>query len=185
MNYSHIKDEDLVKQYKFGDAVAFREIYDRYWNLLYKQATVTLGNNQEVEDILQTLFESLWKNKENITIRNLRAYLMASVKYLTIESIKLKINLRKYQEYVILQEIYNANQTDEIINVTELQQAVEKAMKALPEKTMEVFKLSRYENKSVKEIAHDLNLSEKAVEYHITKSLKLMKEQLYNIQNPN
>jgi RNA polymerase sigma-70 factor (ECF subfamily) len=150
MNYRQTSDEDLVRLYKNGDPYAFREIYGRYWDLLYKQAITTLGNNEDAEDILHSIFESLWKNKENITIRNLRTYLMASVKYLTIASIKSKINMRKYQEYVILQEVYNANHSDEIVNLTELQQAIDKALKDLPEKTMEVFKLSRYENKSVK-----------------------------------
>jgi RNA polymerase sigma-70 factor (ECF subfamily) len=51
-------------------------------------------------------------------------------------------------------------------------------MKKLPEKTCEVFRMSRFENQSVKEIAVQLNLSEKAVEYHITKSLKLLRENL-------
>ena len=51
-------------------------------------------------------------------------------------------------------------------------------MKKLPEKSGEVFRLSRFEGQSVRAIADRLNLSEKAVEYHITKSLKVLKEQL-------
>jgi RNA polymerase sigma factor (sigma-70 family) len=58
-------------------------------------------------------------------------------------------------------------------------------MKKLPEKTSEIFKLSRFENQSVKDIASLLNLSEKAVEYHITKSMKLLKENLRAYHNYN
>jgi RNA polymerase sigma-70 factor (ECF subfamily) len=65
-----------------------------------------------------------------------------------------------------------------VVHFSELSDAVEEAMKKLPEKTCEVFRMSRFENQSVKEIAVQLNLSEKAVEYHITKSLKLLRENL-------
>ena len=67
----------------------------------------------------------------------------------------------------------------------DLQKAVEEAMKQLPEKTLEVFRMSRFEEKSVREIAEIMKLSEKAVEYHITKSLKVLKEHLnqYNYRN--
>ena len=41
------------------------------------------------------------------------------------------------------------------------------------------------ENKSVKEIATHLQLTEKAVEYHITKSLKFIKERLDVYYNHN
>jgi RNA polymerase sigma-70 factor (ECF subfamily) len=50
--------------------------------------------------------------------------------------------------------------------------ALEEGVKELPEKTQEVFRLSRVEGHSVAEIAKRLNLSEKAIEYHITRSRK-------------
>ena len=45
--------------------------------------------------------------------------------------------------------------------------------------------MSRYENKSVKDIAAHLDLTEKAVEYHITKSPKFIKEHLDMYYNNN
>ena len=68
---------------------------------------------------------------------------------------------------------------------SELSEAVEKVLSRLPEKSAEVFKRSRFENQSVREIAVSLNLSEKAVEYHITKSLKFLKENLKSYQSNN
>jgi RNA polymerase sigma-70 factor (ECF subfamily) len=48
---------------------------------------------------------------------------------------------------------------------------------------VEVFKMSRFDKKSVREIAEHLQLSEKAVEYHITKSLKVLREQLNHFKH--
>ncbi|HEY1166573.1 MAG TPA: sigma factor-like helix-turn-helix DNA-binding protein, partial [Chitinophaga sp.] len=48
----------------------------------------------------------------------------------------------------------------------------------LPQKTREIFRLCRYEKWPVKEIARFMNLSEKAVEYHVTQSLKFIRLRL-------
>ncbi len=45
----------------------------------------------------------------------------------------------------------------------------------LPEKTRHVFRLSRFDHLSIREIAANMNISEKAVEYHITQSLKTLR----------
>ena len=56
--------------------------------------------------------------------------------------------------------------------------ALEKALDGLPEKTQEVYRLSRFENLSGREIAERIGLSEKSVEYHISQSLKFLRLQL-------
>ncbi len=178
MNYSTLDNEQLVAALEADDTKAFAEIYDRYWARLFTLAFIQIGTKEEAEDLLHNLFESLWKKRHEHTIRNLATYLTVSVKYLTVAYIKSQINLRKFQEYLIFNEIHQANATEDIVNFADLQKAVDEAMQALPEKTVEVFKMSRFENKSVRDIAQSLNLSEKAVEYHITKSMKVVKEHL-------
>ena len=61
------------------------------------------------------------------------------------------------------------------IEYNDLARALEEKVKVLPEKTQEVFRLNRLEGRSVSEIANQLNLSEKAIEYHITRSRKELK----------
>lgn len=178
MDADYTDKEQLVQRFQEGDLKAFEEIYDRYWLKLYSLAYAQIGTREEAEDLIHNLFESFWKKRNELVIRNLTTYLIASVKYLTVAYIKSQINLRKYQEYLIFQEIDRTTSTEDIINFADLQKAVEKAMRSLPEKTVEVFKMSRFENRSVREIADSLQLSEKAVEYHITKSLKVLKQQL-------
>ncbi|WP_373551920.1 RNA polymerase sigma factor [Haliscomenobacter sp.] len=173
-----LEEEQLIRRFQAGDLKAFEKIYDQYWLKLYTLAYTHIGTKEEAEDLVHNLFENLWKKRKELNIRNLTTYLIASVKYLSVAYIKSKINLRKYQEYLIFQEIERSSTVEDIINFSDLQKAVEEAMKKLPEKTVEVFKMSRYEHKTVSEIAKHLNLSEKAVEYHITKSLKVLKERL-------
>ena len=81
--------------------------------------------------------------------------------------------------------MHEISTTEENIQFNDLSEAIDKAMKKLPEKTSRVFQLSRFENQSVKSIAKELHISEKAVEYHITRSLKVLKDNLWAYQSDN
>ncbi len=183
--YKRLADEELVDFLIKGNASAFEEIYNRYWYRLFGMAYQETGTREEAEEIIHDVFENLWLRHEHLTIRHLSAYLVVAVKHRVTNYIKSCITQRKYQEYLILHEIQQSYTTDEIVHFSDLEKAVDAIMKKLPEKTSEIFRLSRFENHSVKEIALKLNLSEKGVEYHITQSLKVLREQLKSYQSPN
>jgi RNA polymerase sigma-70 factor (ECF subfamily) len=73
-----------------------------------------------------------------------------------------------YKNFIPRQE----NLTEQTVEFNELLAAIEKRMEYLPEKSKKVFRLNRLEGHSITEIANALNLSEKAIEYHLTRSLK-------------
>ncbi|HAO48568.1 MAG TPA: RNA polymerase sigma-70 factor [Runella sp.] len=178
-------DERLVEFLREGKIPAFEEIYRRYWYKLYGIAYHQTGVREEAEELVQEVFLTIWNRRSEVVIRHLDLYLTIAIKNQVYDYIKSQVNYRKYQEYLIFQEIHQNYTTDEIVNYVELAEAVDKVLNLLPEKSAEVFKRSRFENQSVKEIAHGLNLSEKAVEYHITKSLKFLKENLKSYQSNN
>ena len=178
-------DEQLVLLLNEGQRSAFEVIYQRYWYKLYCIAHNQTGVHEEAEELVQDVFLSLWKRRAEVVIRHLDLYLTLAIKNQVYDYIKSQISYRKYQEYLIFQEICHQNGTDEIVNFLDLSNAIEKALSRLPEKSSEVFRRSRFENQSIKEIAQELNLSEKAVEYHITKSLKFLRENLKMFQSNN
>ena len=55
---------------------------------------------------------------------------------------------------------------------------VNHTLNELPEKTRRAFMMSRYENKSMKEIAESLNMTVKGVDYHIGKALQALRKNL-------
>ena len=56
--------------------------------------------------------------------------------------------------------------------------ARDEALEMMPEKTRQIFLMSRYENKTYSEIADHFSLSVKSVEFHISKALKILKDKL-------
>ncbi len=178
-------DEQLVAFLKESNKKAFEEIYNRYWYKLFNMAYRETGTREEAEELVHDLFETLWKKRQEHTIRHLSSYLVASIKHLSTNYIKSQITRRRYLEYLILHDMRQTYSTEEVVQLGDLTKAVEEVMRKLPEKTYAVFKMSRFENQSVKSIAEQLCLSEKAVEYHITQSLRVLKEHLKGYYSPN
>lgn len=185
MSFKGLEDHLLVLGLHQGKSAAFEEIYSRYWFKIYRIALNQTGNKEEAEELVQDVFLSIWNRRAVSVIKKLDLYLVVSVKNRVYDFIRSQINFRKYQEHIIFKEIDFHFDTEEFVNYTELANAVEKVLSLLPEKSMTIFKKSRFQNMNTREIASQMQLSEKAVEYHITKSLKFLKEKLKDYSRLN
>lgn len=175
MEYSLLSDNSLVNLFKNSDGLAFKEIYTRYWKNIYKNAYLKVHRKELAEELTQNLFLDLWKRRENIEINSLESYLFGSLKYSIINHYKSQLVKENYQHHLNAQPHFTTNSTDDLVLLRDLSNALNEGIALLPKKTGEVFKLSRIDNRSTKEISQQLNISEKAVEYHITQSLKSMR----------
>lgn len=155
---------------------AFEALYKEHWYKLYCIACKQTGSSHDAEELVQALFEKVWKDGEALSVRHWGAYLVASLRNMIIDLQRQKTAKAKF-----LQGFEDAGvheMPDERLDKQQLQTVIDNVLGELPEKTQTIFKLSRYEHKSVKEIAGRMQLTEKAVEYHITKSIKLLRHHL-------
>ncbi|GAB2812863.1 sigma-70 family RNA polymerase sigma factor [Ferruginibacter profundus] len=177
MYYQLQKDEALLEMLGRSDTGAFDEIYRRYWVVVFRYAVGKVHTPQIAEDLCQDVFVSLWQRRNAVSIQHLEAYLVQATKFGVLNYIRAKIKDKKYQDLTVAYPNTD-NETENNLFVRNLMDAWEKAVAELPEKTQEVFRLSKVGNYSNKEIALQLHLTEKAVEYHITKSFKFLRIQL-------
>ena len=66
----------------------------------------------------------------------------------------------------------------DILKLYELRSKVKTLLAGMPEKTRIAFISDRLDGKSHKEIAEELGISVKGVEYHISKAVKLLRDNL-------
>lgn len=173
-------DNELVELLQNGNQNAYETIYKKYWRSLFGYVYQLVGSKEDAEEVLHDLMLSLWINRQQSNIQNLKIYLFVAARNLSNKFISSQVNLRKYKEYQILHEVFENYHTDEIINAKDLSKAIETVMSAMPEKTYQIFKMCKIEEMPVKKVASQLNLSDKAVEYHITKSMKALRTHLQN-----
>lgn len=175
MDYKVFDDEILLKLLKSGDGAALEEIYKRYSEAVFLAAFRKVRSKEVAEELVQNLFISLWTKREQAHIEKLEAYLHTAVRYQVIDYIRSKILRERYSQFAKEQLNVDENASESKLLLQELSIAIDNTIKRLPQKTQEIFRLSRYEHRSVKEIAQYMNLSEKAVQYHVTQSLKFMR----------
>lgn len=176
MNLHLLTDDLLIRLLQASDEKAFRVLYQRYWKKLYTTACYKLKNKEAAEEIVQNIFVSLWEKRTALNIESLDDYLFTAVRYKVINYVESLMVRQASQKHLA------GNTTDEsteaTIMINDLHAAIQQALLQLPAKTREVFTMSRFEKCSVREIAGHMGLTEKAVEYHITQSLKLLRVSL-------
>ncbi len=180
MNYALLADDVLLRLLRISDEFAYKEIYLRHWRKLYCSAVSKINSKEVAEDIVQSVFTDLWVRRERHSINSIGGYLETAVKYQVINYIKFAISRRaQFAGFSELQKT-EENPADLPLLARELHTAIDKAISQLPTKTQAIFRLSRFEKQSNKDISRTMELSEKAVEYHITQSLKSLRFFLKN-----
>lgn len=174
------KSIDLLVRLKLGDKQAYEQIYFTFSKELLYAAFKKTGDKVVAEELVQNIFISLWEKRQDLQIKNLQAYLFGALKLSVINHVRSLVMENKYMEYQTLTYNENHQDTANLVDLHDLSSIIEEGINSLPEKTQEVFRLSRYQHQSIKDISTDLNISEKAVEYHITRSIKRIKEYIKN-----
>ncbi|MBK1441943.1 sigma-70 family RNA polymerase sigma factor [Parapedobacter sp. ISTM3] len=176
MNKPNIEtDAELLERISKDDQVAFKALYKRYWKKCYMLVLRRSGDTTLAEDLTQSIFVSLWEKRRSSMVRNVGAYLAAAVRFQFISYLKSQFHEDTYVHHLQREQSDLQNPVEVSMRIKELNEAIDKGVAMMPPKTKTVYTLSRTEHYSVKEIARKLNLSEKAVEYHITQSLKMMR----------
>ncbi|WP_020528262.1 RNA polymerase sigma-70 factor [Flexithrix dorotheae] len=172
-NYQNIPDDKLLFLIQKDDEDAFLEIYQRYWSKLYNYAFNVIRKTQVCEDIIQEIFVDLWLKKKEVLISNLSAYLFKSVKFQIFKFLRhQEVEQRHLQT---INKIKLVNETENLINLQDLEIILNESITNLPNKCREIFYLSRFEQKSHQEIADQLGISVQTVKNQISKALKLLK----------
>jgi RNA polymerase sigma-70 factor (family 1) len=165
-------DEELVSGLKEGQRDAFEVIFRRYWYGLYKSVYARIKSHEEAEEIVQDLFSTIWDKRDSLVIPHLANYLFAASRKRVLNHIRSGAVREKYAAYYLHCTTEEKSMTEETLEYNELSQAVEEIMSRLPEKTQQVFRLSRLEGYSIPELSEYLKLPKRTIGYHLTKSLK-------------
>jgi RNA polymerase sigma-70 factor (family 1) len=170
--------EQLLENLRRGDEGAFLKVYDTFWYKVFSVAYKRLRDKAVAEELTQDLFLKLWEKRAQLRIEKLENYLLTSIKHAIIDYIQSGAVAEKYVEFYKAFVSMNHNSTEEIVNFDELSDAIERGLEHLPQKSQEVFRLTRLSHWPADKIAERLELSEKTVGYHLTKSIKFMQSYL-------
>lgn len=178
MEYHLLSDELLVKLLRVDDEDAFKEIYDRYWKLLFRIAQSKVKTDEEAEELVQDVLLGIWEKRAEQQIDNLGGYMFNTLKFKVIDQYRKQSQVEKYRDFALSRPTPEGQSPEMALDFSEIIEIFETALSDLPEKTARIFRMSRLEFLSTREISTLLKVPERTVEYHITQALKLMRQQL-------
>ncbi|MDR1866189.1 MAG: RNA polymerase sigma-70 factor [Bacteroidales bacterium] len=176
---------------KNGDEWAYRQLFDQHYTTLCKVAFEFLRDQYMAESTVNDVIVYFWENRQSIEIKSsLRAYLIAAVRFscmnrLKRKSVKTEISFSQLAPANapggLREEIWSIGSDEYPLGILlekELEGKINEAIRLLPEESREVFRLSRFDNKSYEEIAGMRNISVNTVKYHIKSALSKLKTHL-------
>lgn len=177
--YSTYTDQELINLLGQGNKEAFTEIFARYNRLLFVHAHKLLNNKEEARDLVQEIFILLWDNRAELNLKsNFSGFLYTAVRNRIFDLLAHKKVEAKYLESVQNYFDKGIAQTDYLARTRQLQELIEKEIGFLPPKMREVFEMSRMKSMSHKQIAEQLDLSEKTVKNQVNNALKILRAKL-------
>ena len=160
----------------------FTQLYEENWVKLYVHVFRMLNDRDEARDIVQEIFANLWDRMERLEIEHsYQAYLFRSARNLVINRIASQDVGRKYEHYLEHAAPALEMMPDELLREKELAEQIDQAIENLPRKMALIFKKSRFEQLSYREIAEELDISEQTVKKQIYNALTVLRKKIRTI----
>ena len=169
------------------EEIDFNEIYKRNYQRSFLFVKSYAHDDMAAEDIVAESLVKYWRaissgdNKpvnESLLLTMLRNRALDYLRHQAVHEAAVgKMTEQNDRELNIRISTLEACDPKEIFS-KEIRTIINDALLSLPEQTRRVFIMSRFENKSVKDIAEETGLTVKGVEYHITKTLKVLRIRL-------
>jgi RNA polymerase sigma-70 factor (ECF subfamily) len=175
----NLNDAELLSLVKKDDEKAFETLVYRYNITLYKFIYARVRDEHDTKDLLQEVFISFWKNRQNIiTADRIISYLTRAAYYAVIDwQIQHKKVLARQSILLEKDEPTTFPIEDQLISL-ELRQEVDTEVAKMNDTMRKVFISSRWEAKSIREVAEEHGLSEQTVKNYISLALKRIRLRL-------
>jgi RNA polymerase sigma-70 factor (family 1) len=174
-------DSELFEELKKDNKMAFSILFDRYSDILFRFIQKRIESIPDVEDIIQEVFISMWNRRIKIEVGDsIYPYLFKAAKYEMIDWLIKSEKRNRHLDYLEInkdQYLIGTTSEDELI-AKELAKLLENEMSRMPDTMRSIFRLSRSEDMSIKDIANQLSLSEQTVKNNVSMALNRLKFKL-------
>ena len=170
MDFKKEPDDVIVRAIRESNGEAFRTLYYRYYEPLYRFVWHRIRSEEKSKDFLQEIFTRVWITRDRLDPeRSVKAYFYRIANNIIIDYIRKSASEKSYRRNVHRKQASVDHSYD-------LRISMEEAVNALPERIRSVFILSRYEGLKYREIAEVCEISVKTVESRMSQALKQLRD---------
>ncbi|MBO9152297.1 RNA polymerase sigma factor [Chitinophaga sp. GCM10012297] len=178
-------EKELLQLAAGGNELAFTRLFHGYKYKLYGFVFRLTGTHVSAEDIVQDIFEKLWKDRETLLqIDSFQSYIFRMAQNHAINGFK-----RMAREVTILKQLADAPAVPSSITpqgslaLKETQERLRNAIQQLPPQQKIVFLLSREQGVKHEEIARRLQITTGTVKNHMIQALRTLRKQMRHYPN--
>ena len=162
--------KELIKKFKEGDEEAFSAIYKLYWEKVYHFSSLYITSPEDVAEVVQEVFIKLWEAKHLVDEeQSFEGFLFIITRNKVFNHSRKQLNYA-FLKVTVLQSIEKSYEEEDKLEMSDLKQHLSFLISQLTE---------RQQHMTYKQIAEQLSISEKTVEYHMTAILKYLRKNLY------
>ncbi len=167
---------DLIKRLQEGDDFCFKEIYEIYHFKVYIFVNRYAKQPADTEDIVQNVFIHFWKFRHTISPEiSLDAVLFKSSRqeifnwYKAQDGFPSLLDEELREDLDVIHEEWDEEIALKLEHINLL-------LEQIPERRRRIFTLHKFEQRSYKEIADEMKMTQSAVAKQISKTLQFLKE---------
>lgn len=142
---------------------------------LYGFSLKYLQNKEDASDIVQDVFEKLWKNRKKVEPEKVKSWLFTCAHNAMINLIKKKSRM-SYVDTITTPEVQQSHSQS-----YEMKEVIEKSLSQLPPVQKSIILLRDLEGYNYKEIGEILELSEAQVKVYLFRARNKIKKQLKDL----
>ncbi|SDM37632.1 RNA polymerase sigma factor [Pedobacter antarcticus] len=170
-------EQSVLIKIAAGDHQAFREVYDFYYQSIYKYALHLLKSELLAEEIIQETFLKIWINRLRLPeILNLESYLVTIARNRSLDI--LRQSALRYRKDQTLKNTFefSTNETEEQIILKDTRLILSEAIAQLPPQQKQVYELCKQQGLKYDEVAKIMNLSPLTVQSYMKIALRAIRE---------
>ena len=154
----------------------YNECVNTYADNVYRFILKNLRHEDDARDVVQTAFEKMWRNREDVDAQKCKSYLFTIAYHQMIDHIRKVKRIQLREEFADETRVQNKPAHN-------LKKVLEEALARLSETQRSLVLLKDYEGYSYEEIGRITGLNESQVKVYLHRARVQLKEYLVKIEN--
>lgn len=178
---SELSDHQLLKSCRNGNDKAFDLLFQRYFKPLYSLSLKYVRDPEVAEELAMDLMMWVWEKRDLdfCPDGNLKAYLFRAIRNSVISFFRKKTLATQPLEEYHEETMPDSRHADHNQIYTEIEACFQEKLNELSPQRRKVYEMSREEELTYPQIAHQLNLSSNTVKSHMSYSLNHLRKSLH------
>lgn len=169
----------LAERIMNSDEKSFNKLFDLLWEPLFVFAKSLIMDEEKSKDIVQDVWIDYWNRRSKIENTNIKSYLFQAVKHRIYNHFR--DNSFTTTQLNVIENLPSLSEIDENHDLENLQQIINIEISKLPERSKEIFSLSKLDGFNNEGIANKLGISKRSVENQLSQALKIVRPALQKI----